>query len=118
MTRLDSANVNAIDDMFIQHARNCAVHTNLADGAGTFGLIFQCIRFEGQDHDLVADTAVVNLATPIFSKVVFVNEHLLFVLQILQIDSNRNRQKHVSLKCWASGGCAMGLVNAWSISVK
>ena len=98
MTRLDSANVNAIDDMFIQHARNCAIHMNLADGVGTLGSIFECIGFESWDHDLVSDTVVVVFTTAILCKVILVNECLALVSKMLQVDNDWNGQEHVLLK--------------------
>ena len=89
-TRLDSTDVNAIDDMFIQHVRNCAIHMNLADGTRTLGLIFECIGFEGWDHCLVSVTAVVVLTTAILGKIVLINECLALVLEMLWIDDDWN----------------------------
>ena len=58
-TRLDSADVDLVNDMFIQHVQCGAIHMNLADGAGNLGLIVHSIGFEGWDHDLNSKTMVV-----------------------------------------------------------
>ena len=88
MMGFDLSNVNAIDDMFIQHVQNCAIHMNLADGMQALGAVLQSIGFECWDHDLVSNTAVVVFMTTILGKIVLINEHLALVSKVLQIDND------------------------------
>ena len=39
MMRLDSANVDSIDDMFIEHTRDSSIDMNLANGVWSLGSI-------------------------------------------------------------------------------
>ena len=55
-TRLDSANVDSINGMFIKHMGDSSIDMNLADGTGIFGSIIHCIGLASQDHHLVSNT--------------------------------------------------------------
>ena len=83
VTGFDSSNVNAIDDFFIEHARDGSVDMNLTDSVGAFSTIIHGIGLECWDHNLVSNTTVVVSATAVFCEIILINEHLAFVSEVL-----------------------------------
>ena len=112
--RFDSANVDLINNVVVEHVRDCAIHMNLADGTGTLGLVFQCIRCERWDRDLVSNTVVVVTTPFVLAQVVLMDQSLSLFSESLQVCHNRDRQEYVSLEHETSWQHATGLVDAGS----
>ena len=74
--RLDSANVDSIIDIFIEHMRNSSIDMNLVNGMWSLGAIFHCIRLVSQCHHLITDIAIVIFSSFVFTEFVLVdNSH-------------------------------------------
>ena len=99
---LDSANVDPVDGMVIEHVGCGSIHMNMADGVRALGTVFQSIGFECQDHDLVSCATVVISTSPVLSQIVLINQSLSFCMKVLQICNNMDGWEHVSLECKAS----------------
>ena len=94
----DAADVDPVNDMLIEHVRDCAIGMNLADCVRTLGLVFQCIGLEGWDHDLVSHTTIMITTPFVFAQVVLVDQGLSLFSESLQVHHNRDGWEHVPLE--------------------
>ena len=83
IVRLDSADVDAIHNKLVEQIGDSSVAMNLGDGVWAFSSIFQSVRLECEDHNLVAYGVVVLASSLVFLEIVFVDEGLsLFTDQV------------------------------------
>ena len=99
MMRLDSANVDLINDVVAEHVRHSSVHMDLTHSAWAFCSGIHGIRLECWNHNLVSCNAVMVSSTLVFSQVILIDQGLSFRTKILWACNDWNWQEHVSLKC-------------------
>ena len=68
---VQSSDVDLINDLPIQHARECPIDMNLTDSAWSSGSIFKGIRFARQGWDSIACIAITMFPLSVLLKILF-----------------------------------------------